>query len=332
MCRNRVNFCCKIVCIICLACLAFAALALSGCDSLGEKVEDEADVALLEETVEAEPGEIVDANADTDVASADSDVASTDSDGKVEDESASSSSLAQALRTGAEKFGEDYLSLHFDVLNVDLPLPKWVAEWNEPTVYQRTGTADFASADGEYVAVSAFLTGDGLSPETGEPEVYDDYFFDDVGPDNVIDWSDKDGFFKIHAVNSGFDTFMCVYHLPEYTISCKMTCKSENVARYEEAFDFVGEAIKKAEAVPQTISDEDITKHLQRIYPSPRAEVDHYEDGYKKVFHMYDIMENPDESHTVTYGWVIVDPITGEAIDMITYERFVIPGAKVNFD
>lgn len=226
----------------------------------------------------------------------------------------------------------DYTMLKFDVLGVELPCPKWVGDWGKIEVTQRYGSCYCDSGEGESFALDAFLAGDGISLETGEPVVYDENFFDDTDPEDILEWSDEDNFFKIHALVRGFDTFMCIYHMPEYNMSCKMTCKSDDAMKYEKAFDYICKAIKEAEPQMNVISERDIVEYVQKIYKSPIAAVDHYENGYMPVVHLYEVVENPEESHTATWGWVMVDPVTGEAVDEITYESFVVPGAKVHIE
>lgn len=226
----------------------------------------------------------------------------------------------------------DYTMLKFDVLGVELPYPNWVGDWNEIEVTQRYGSCYCDSGEGESFALDAFLAGDGISPETGEPVVYDENYFDDTDHEDILEWSDEDNFFKTHALADGFDTFMGIYHMPEYNISCKMTCKTDDAAKYEKAFKYICNAIKEVEPQMNVISERDIVEYVQKIYKSPIAAVDHYENGYMPVVHLYEIVENPEESHTATWGWVMVDPVTGEAVDEITYESFTVPGAKVHIE
>lgn len=222
--------------------------------------------------------------------------------------------------------------MHFDVLGIDLPVPQWVEDWDNRYETQENGYVGFDSGSGEIVDITAFLPDDGINIMTGEPYVYDEYYFDDAAPEDIVNWSDIDGLFRIHASRNGIDTFMSVYHIPEYSYTIKMTCPTEMVEKYQTAFDHVCEALKEVEPNPQMISEEDIIKYCQEKYKSPLAEIDRYEEGYKPIVHLYENVENDEESHMATWGWVKVDPVTGEATDEMTYETFVIPGAKLSFE
>ncbi len=226
----------------------------------------------------------------------------------------------------------EYVDVHFDVLDIDLPFPKWVEEWDNGYYAQEYGDISFDNGAGQSVTISAFLPDDGIDIMTGEPVSYDEYFFDDAGPEAIVDWSDVDNLFKIHASVNGLDTFMSVYHIPEYHYTIKMTCPTEMVEKYQTAFDHVCEAVKEVEPNPQVISEEDIIKYCQEKYQSPLVEIDRYEEGYKPIVHLYEYVEDGEESHTATWGWVKVDPVTGEATDEMTYETFIIPGSKIKSD
>lgn len=224
---------------------------------------------------------------------------------------------------------DGYKMIHFDVLDVDLPYPSFVEEWGDVVIFQRSGSVHASAETGEYFSLTAFLPEDQINPMTGEPIEYNRYFFDDTDPENVLEWSDEDDFFRIHASVEGIDTFMAVYHGEDCSMTCKLMGPTEEAQTYEESFDYICEAMMNAEPNPQVISEEEIIKYVQGIYKSPCADVDHYENGYMPVIHLYEEVENPEESHIATWGWVMVNPVTGEAIDQITYESFVVTGARV---
>ena len=101
---------------------------------------------------------------------------------------------------------------------------------------------------------------------------------------------------------------------------------------YVPAIEIICEAIRNANPVPQVIDEETILAECQKRYGSPLVEIDRYIDRYKPVVHCYEEVVNEDESHLATWGWVVVDPFTGDAYDDITFETFTIPGAKIQFD
>lgn len=61
-----------------------------------------------------------------------------------------------------------------------------------------------------------------------------------------------------------------------------------------------------------------IKKYLQKnnAYIADNIEVDSVDNKYY-IIHVYDVIENSEESHTATTGWYQVDKYTGEIIDIM---------------
>lgn len=82
------------------------------------------------------------------------------------------------------------------------------------------------------------------------------------------------------------------------------------------------EAVDNVE--PGGLSEDMILEYFQEKYGCPHVEVDHYEDDLP-VIHLYEVIENSDESHTATIAWFKVNPYTGASENIMTGEVFFIP-------
>ena len=149
---------------------------------------------------------------------------------------------------------EEYFLEHFDALNIDLPFPGWVKDWPIPGIDQDAGYINYEDEEGEIVEIFANYIDDDIDGRTGEPVVYNEWFFDDADPEDIVDWSDEDGLFKINALTYGYDTMISVYRTEEYKITCKLFCTHENVDKYEKAFDYLSEAAKSTKPGIQEIN------------------------------------------------------------------------------
>lgn len=226
----------------------------------------------------------------------------------------------------------EYIEQHFDILDIDLPVPEWVKEWGDYQEDQQSGRVVYGSYSIEHeITISAFLADDGIDDLTGEPVVYDEYYFDDADPKDIVSWSDENGLFKIHHSSDDLETFVADYRDPDYSVWVKIHCPTEEADKYEEVLNHICEAAMSVSPDPQLISEEEIVEFIQKKYGSPLAEIDHYE-GYKPVVHLYELVDDGYESHSATWGWVTVDPITGMAIDDFTLDSFIIPGADFSFE
>lgn len=222
--------------------------------------------------------------------------------------------------------------LHFDVLNIDLPYPEWFDDSDTTrNEFQEQGYVSFNSNDSSYFCeIYAFLLGDEIDDVTGEPVSYNQFYFDN-DPSVVKDWSDANNLFKIHASSNDCDTLLSVYRGPDYIISYKMTFPSPEYDKYLPIYELACDTSSSCQPDLQVIDEQTIISECQKKYEAPSAEIDHYEYGYMPVVHCYEFIENEDESHSTTYGWIRVNPVTGDAMDEITFNTFKIPGAKLNY-
>lgn len=224
----------------------------------------------------------------------------------------------------------DLSTMHFDVLDIDLPyLTSFDSEDVHSWLDQVNGYAGFDDDNNNiHCEIGAYLLGDDISVLTDAPFEYNEYFFE--GDTSVVkEWEDIDNVFTIHAQTEGFDTVMCINRNDNCKVSYKLMIPSEEYSKYVPTIEYICETIKNIHPNPQVIDEETIVTECQKRYGSPLAEIDHYQDG-KPVVHCYEFVENEDESHFATWGWAVVDPVTGEAYDDITYETFTIPGAKIH--
>lgn len=220
-------------------------------------------------------------------------------------------------------------TMHFDVLDIDLP---YLKSFDTDNVYsyidQIHGYTGFDDDKNNiHCEISAYLLGDDINMLTDEPNEYNEYFFE--GDTSVVkEWEDVNKVFTIHAQAANLDTVICINRNNNCHIYYKLMIPSDEYSSYVPTIDYIFDVIKNIQPNPQVIDEETIVKECQKRYGSPLAEIDHYQD-INPVVHCYEFVEDGDDSHFATWGWAVVDPVTGAAYDSMTLETFTIPGSKI---
>lgn len=161
---------------------------------------------------------------------------------------------------------------------------------------------------------------DEIDLATGEPIQYNENYLD--GNAEVIEWSDENSLFKIHARdNEGFDVFSAVYRGNGYKLFVKIFCIALDEDIYSPVFDKISEQLPQIKVEITGYSEEKIVELCQKKVGSPLATVDHYDDNGNPVVHCFEMVQDEDGYHQATWAWIVVNPKTLEAVDDISGEK-----------
>lgn len=221
----------------------------------------------------------------------------------------------------------DWIALDFKHPDVQLVAPSYVNDWpvkdfdiqtsmSHSAIYRNTDTITDGQLNGVMIRISANYS------DEPEPK-YKKEMFDK--PDSLggetLEWSFEDHLFKKHHRYNGNDSFTCYYTPEGYKLEVYIQAPTEEIEKYRDDFLIMAEQLRNAPIdVEEPLSEELIIEKCRAYYDSPYAEIDHYNDDGSFVVHCYEIVDDGQETHMATWGWIVVDPKKKTTYDDITME------------
>ena len=218
---------------------------------------------------------------------------------------------------------EELTEITFHNPDVTFMVPSFLEEWPTKNFHDNDGGyCDWENKDRvtSVTIESAYsYEEDEINLATGEPIQYNENYLDSNA--EVIEWSDENSLFKIHARdNEGFDVFSSVYRGDGYKLFVKIICIASEEDIYSPVFDTISGQLPQINVEITGYSEERIIELCQKKIGSPLAAVDHYDDNGNPVVHCFEMVQDEDGYHQATWAWIVVNPKTLEAVDDILGE------------